>query len=170
MMDQQPVASAVVVATPDTGSLISLGGTQHTFKFLSADTGGQFALMEATIQPHTLVIPHMHTNEDELAFAVEGEAGFRIGDQEFRVGPGSYIFIPPGTPHALWNDTDTPAKGISIYFPAGLETYFEEMGEVFAASNPPDFSKLGVISRKYGIISNMEWVPELCAKYGLELG
>ncbi len=170
MLNQPFSDFLAVIASPSTGKPILIGRTLHTFKLVSANTGGQFALMEAIMQPHVLVPPHTHTREDELAIALEGELGVRIGDQEFHVGPGSYVYIPRGTPHALWNRSDIPGKGISMYSPAGLENYFEEMGEVFAASNPPDYAKLGPIHHKYGIINSMEWVPELSAKYGLHMG
>jgi quercetin dioxygenase-like cupin family protein len=170
MFEQQPITSSGAVVPPTSGKTIRLGGTQHTFKLVGADTGGQFALMEATMQPRVLVIPHLHTNEDELTIVLEGEGGVRIGDQEFRVGPGSYIFIPRGTLHAVWNPSDSPGRAITIFSPAGLETFFEEMSDAFQASSPPDGSKLGAISQKYGIISHMEWVPELSAKYGVKMG
>jgi mannose-6-phosphate isomerase-like protein (cupin superfamily) len=170
MSQHQHILNAVKLANTSTGRQIALGGTLHTFKFASADTAGQFALMEAIVLPHTLVIPHFHTNEDELTIVMEGEAGMRVGDEEFRVSPGDYIFVPRGTPHAVWNPTDTPGKAITIFTPAGLEGFFEAMGAVFQASSPPDFAKLGAISKQYGVVTVMDWVPELCAKYSVTLG
>ena len=169
-MEPKALQSSVVVISPEIGKTISLGGTSHNFKLVGSDTGGQFALMEATIQPGVLVIPHRHTHEDELTIVLEGEAGLRAGDQEFQVGAGFVIFIPRGIPHAIWNPTDTPGRAISIFSPAGLENYFEAMGGVFQASNPPDFAKLGAISQQFGIITHMPWVPELSEKYNVKLG
>jgi len=168
-MEPQTNVNSVVVASPDSGQQISLGGTLHNFKLKSGDTSGQFALMEGTVNPGVLVIPHLHTHEDELMIGVEGQVGLRVGDQEFKVGPGTYVFIPRGTPHAMWNSSDQPAKGITIFSPGGLENYFAEMGAVFQASIPPDFAKLGMISHQFGIVTNMEWVPELSAKYGVKM-
>src|SRR5262245_39848311 len=105
MLEQQPAATSAVFAMPGTGKMISLGGTLHTFKLVGADTGGQFALMEGIIQPHSLIVPHIHPQYDELGIGLEGEAGIRVGDQEFHLGPGSYVFIPRGTLHAVWNAT-----------------------------------------------------------------
>lgn len=157
------------IATPSTGHVISLGTSTHTFKFDGTNTKGQFALMEAVMEPHSLTIPHFHAQEDELLIVQEGELGIRIGDDEFHLTPGSYAFAPRGTPHALWNRLDMPGKGLALFSPAGIENFFEEMGAVFAASNPPDISKLVAISKKYGVVSVMDWVPELCAKYGLHM-
>jgi quercetin dioxygenase-like cupin family protein len=147
-----------------------MGGTSHVFDLVSQDTSGQLALMEATIQPHTLVMPHSHIHEDELGIVLEGEAGIRVGDQEYVVSPGYVIFIPRGTVHAIWNPTDKPGKAVSIFTPGGLEAYFKEMAAVFQEQTPPDRAKLGAIGQKYGIVPHMEWVPELSAKYGVNLG
>jgi quercetin dioxygenase-like cupin family protein len=157
-------------SAPSTGNTISMPGSSHIFKLISTDTGGQCALMEATIHPHALVIPHIHTHEDELSIVLEGEAGVRIGDHEFQAGPGSYVFVPRGTPQAVWNTSDTPVRAITIFTPAGLENFFEEISHVFQASNPPDFAMLGAINQKYGIINVMDWVPELTAKYNVKMG
>lgn len=170
MSEQRSTVGPVVASASDIGKTISLGGTLHTFKLVSADTGGQFALMEAIVQPHVLVMPHVHTFEDELTIVLEGEGGMRIGDREFQVGPGSYIFIPRGTPHAVWNPTDVPGKAITMFSPAGVEDYFREMGEIYQMSNPPDFAKLGALGQKYSIRPIMEWVPELSTKYAVKLG
>jgi quercetin dioxygenase-like cupin family protein len=170
MSDQALAQLPLVIASSDTGKTISLGRTLHNFKLNSADTSGKLALMEATMQPHTLTIPHMHTNEDEILIPLEGELGIRIGDDEFHVGPGAYIFAPHGILHALWNRTDTVSKGISIFSPAGIEPFFEELSAVLQASFPPDVAKLNAINQKYGITSFMDWVPELSAKYGVKMG
>jgi quercetin dioxygenase-like cupin family protein len=159
-----------VVVAPGSRPSLAVGRTSHVFDVVSHETGGQVALMEATIQPHTLVIPHQHTHEDELAFVLEGEAGIRVGGQDYVVSPGFVIFIPRGTVHAIWNPTDTPGKAISIFIPGGLESFFTEMAAVFQEQTPPDRAKLGAISQKYGIVTHMEWVPELSAKYGVKLG
>jgi quercetin dioxygenase-like cupin family protein len=165
-LDQLPV----VISSSTSGRTISLGRTFHNFKLSSADTNGKLALMEATMQPHTLTIPHMHAHEDEILIPLEGELGIRIGDDEFHVGPGAYIFAPRGIPHALWNRTDTVGKGISIFSPAGIEPFFEELSVILQASSPPDLAKVGAVNQKYGITSIMQWVPELCAKYGVKMG
>ena len=110
---------SVVVIAPGSRPMLAMGGTSHVFNLVSHDTGGQLALMEATLQPHTLVMPHSHTREDELLIPLEGEAGIRAGGQDYVVSPGFVIFIPRGTIHAIWNATDSPGKAISIFTPGG---------------------------------------------------
>ena len=39
---------------------------------------------------------HVHRNEDELFYVLEGEHVFRVGDEEYIVGPGGFVFAPRG--------------------------------------------------------------------------
>lgn len=170
MVEPSAPKGSVVVVAPSSRPMLAMGGTSHVFNLVSQDTGGQLALMEATLQPHTLVMPHSHTYEDELLIPLEGEAGMRAGDQEYTLSAGFIIFTPRGTVHAIWNPTDKPAKAISIFIPGGLEGYFKEMAAVLQEYTTPDRAKMGAIGQKYGIVPHLEWVPELCAKYGVQLG
>ena len=45
-----------------------------TFKATSGQTGGAFALVEQIGEPGTGAPPHVHHNEDEFFFVLEGEA------------------------------------------------------------------------------------------------
>ena len=44
---------------------------------------------------------------DELYIVLKGEAILHLGDDDHDIGPGSVIFIPWGTFHALENKSDT---------------------------------------------------------------
>jgi len=60
----------------------------------------------------------LHTHDvDEAITITEGEAEARLGDERRRVGPGTTIFIPAGTPHGTANIGDTPVH-IHAVFPA----------------------------------------------------
>jgi len=53
---------------------------------------------------------------------------FRIGGQTTRSGPGSFHFVPRGTPHSFNNAGDKPARMLILNQPAGLhETFFLEV-------------------------------------------
>ncbi len=44
--------------------------------------------------------PHVHANEDELFYALEGEHIIQRGDEEIRIGPHQSVFAPRGIAHA----------------------------------------------------------------------
>jgi hypothetical protein len=44
---------------------------------------------------------HVHDNEDEVHYYLEGEVVVTCGDEQFKGEPGSLMFLPRGVPHAL---------------------------------------------------------------------
>jgi quercetin dioxygenase-like cupin family protein len=154
--------------SPQDGQSIWLGGLGVHFKVASEQTGGSFSIVEHPIEPGLLIRPHMHAHEDEFSYVLEGEVGARIGNQELLATPGCYIVKPRGVLHTFWNAGPKPARLIEIISPAGFEQYFAELAEL-VSSEGPDFEKIAQLSNRYGITYDMEWVPELTAKYNLHI-
>jgi quercetin dioxygenase-like cupin family protein len=44
---------------------------------------------------------HVHDNEDEVHYYLEGEVVVTCGDETFKGEPGSLAFLPKGVPHSL---------------------------------------------------------------------
>jgi len=154
---------------PSAGHPITIGSAQHLFKMTAKETAGAFSIMEATLDPGLLVPPHVHSREDELFYVLEGEAGFRVGDEEFQAQPGSYVFAPRGIPHTIWNGGIRSHKVLDMIMPGGFEKYFEEMAAAMNPGRAPDMAQILAIHHRYGLTSVMEWVPQLTAKYHLTL-
>jgi quercetin dioxygenase-like cupin family protein len=99
-----------VVVRPNEGTSISLGGLGVIYKLCGQDTAGSFSIVEHPLQPGTLgAAPHVHLNEDEYSFVLEGEVGVQIGEQEFTATSGTYILKPRGIPHTFWTGSNAPA-------------------------------------------------------------
>ena len=47
---------------------------------------------------------HIHTHQEERLEVVEGTVRCRVAGREYVLERGSVMVIPPGTPHAVWND------------------------------------------------------------------
>ena len=157
---------------PGEGKLVRLGGLGVHFKIWGEQTGGALSVVEHPIEPGRLVPPHVHADEDEYSYILQGEVGARIGDEELLAGPGSYVFKPRGIPHTFWNAGPQPARLIELISPAGFERFFDELAEIYAAAGtgPPDQERIGELAARYHLSFVMpEWVPELKAKYQLKL-
>jgi mannose-6-phosphate isomerase-like protein (cupin superfamily) len=46
---------------------------------------------------------HLHHEDDEAWYVLEGTLGFRVGDEIVEAAAGSAVFVPRGTPHSYWN-------------------------------------------------------------------
>ena len=68
-------------------------------------------------------------------------------------GPGAFLFVPPGVPHALSNSGSAPAK---VFFqssvPGGHENYFDELMAIMEASKGrPDAEVVAALRARYDI-------------------
>ncbi len=115
----------------------------------SADTtGGAFSIVEE-ISPLDTPL-HVHEHEDELFYVLEGEHVFRIGDEEFPVGPGGLAFGPRGVPHAQRRVVPRAGRVLVLCSPAGFEGFFRELAEAErdGSIGPAVYAS---VSRRYGI-------------------
>lgn len=142
-------------------------GVGVDFKIDGADTGGALSVVEHPFEVGALVPPHIHTNEDEVSIVLEGEMGFRSGDQEIVLGAGGYIVKPRGEVHAMWNAGSTPARMVEIITPAGFENYFREISEL-TSSGQFEMSAIVELSGRYGLpFAQPDWLPDVIERYNL---
>jgi mannose-6-phosphate isomerase-like protein (cupin superfamily) len=57
----------------------------------------------SSYEPRAHVERHVHDAKEQIYHFLEGEGLLEIGGGRHVVRPRSYVFIPPGVPHALHN-------------------------------------------------------------------
>ena len=79
----------------------------------------------------------------------------RIGDDEFRVGPGEMAFGPRGVPHSQRRMVPRTGRFLEFFAPGGFDGFFRELAEAESAgsSMPEAYTR---VSEKYGIT----WLDE----------
>ena len=71
---------------------------------------------------------HLHYDQDEWIYVVNGEVDFLVGDKRFRVGAGESVFIPRKVSH-VFSPVSAGCKIVNVYQPAGkMEEFFRELG------------------------------------------
>lgn len=90
-------------------------------------TGGAFSVGEAIVEPDVGPPLHVHHNMDELLYVLEGIVDFALGEKRFRTGPGGFVLIPKGTPHAFRNFGPARARLLGVLTPSGFDGFFEAM-------------------------------------------
>jgi quercetin dioxygenase-like cupin family protein len=159
-----------LLVEPGAGELISLGGLGVQFKIGGGQTGGLLAIVEHPIEPGRLVPPHVHRNEDEYSYVLEGHIGVRIGDHIFEAGPGSYVIKPRNIPHTFWNVGPKPARLIEMITPSEFEHFFHELGALAASSSPDEFpARRAELGARYDQDFVDGWSEELKQRFGLKL-
>jgi hypothetical protein len=105
---------------------------------------------------------HVHHQEDEGFYILEGELTFYVGDQTKKAHPGSFLFGPKDVPHAFTVDSG-PARLLFVFSPGGLEGLVREMGEpARSLSIPPQPDE------EPGEAA-MERMTAIAARYGAEI-
>jgi quercetin dioxygenase-like cupin family protein len=97
-----------------------LGVSLATIKATGKETGGRYALVEV-LEPEGEEAPlHVHHNEDEGFWVLEGELTFEVGEETIKAFPGSFLFGPRDVPHRYTVESG-PARLLFILSPAGFE-------------------------------------------------
>ena len=157
-----------MVVRPGEGRVTVAGPVGVVEKVHGRRTNGVISIVEHPIAPGHLVPPHTHADFDEWSYVLEGRVGARIGDQEFTAEPGSYILKPRRIIHAFWNAGPAPARIIEIITPAGFEDFFAEVGRALkTGAIDPGF--MAALRARYGTTTDMAWVPQLEARYGVKV-
>jgi mannose-6-phosphate isomerase-like protein (cupin superfamily) len=158
---------ALTIMQPGEGATGWLGSVGVQFKLWGTQTNGAVSVVEHPFPVGALVVPHLHTLEDEYSIVTEGEIGFRSGDREVVLGAGGYITKPRGEMHTMWNAGQVPARMIEIISPSGFESFFRELSEVLAAG-PPDPEQLMPLAARYGVqLGQPSWLHDVIVRYNL---
>ncbi len=159
--------SGIVVLSGE-GRTVQLGGLGVVLKLLSADTGGNFAIVEYLIAPGTLAAPpQRHENEDETTYVLEGNVTVEVGDRIVHASPGTLVFKPRGVFHTFWNQADVPARVLEIISPAGFEKYYGEVELLADLRVPPNDPRRAALSQKYHVEFDRVRVMDLAQRYNL---
>jgi mannose-6-phosphate isomerase-like protein (cupin superfamily) len=64
---------------------------------------------------------HVHEDEDDAFYILEGELTFTFGDEEAAAPPGTFVLVPPRVRHGFRNDGAEPVRMLNIHAPAGFD-------------------------------------------------
>jgi quercetin dioxygenase-like cupin family protein len=119
-MDATAAAAARHTISRHDGEQVPLGGMDIIFKITGDQTGGALAICEIVVEPGRLIPAHLHDNEDEFSYVIEGRIGVLVGEEEFTADAGSWVRKPRGIAHTFWNPGPNYAPTIEIITPCGL--------------------------------------------------
>jgi mannose-6-phosphate isomerase-like protein (cupin superfamily) len=65
--------------------------------------------------PPRFIAPlHLHRQDDEAWYVLEGTLCVRVGKDDVEAGAGSAVFVPRGTPHTYWNPGPRPVRYLLV--------------------------------------------------------
>ena len=103
----------------------TIGASAAAFKVLTAESRGSVFVMENVLTRKGGPPRHLHHEQDEWFYVMQGEFVFEIGTERFRLNAGDSILGPRKLPHAYSFVGDAPGKLLIVFTPANrIEEFF----------------------------------------------
>jgi quercetin dioxygenase-like cupin family protein len=155
--DADTVSLAPIALSSGEGEALWFLGVLATIKSSSETTAGRVAVIEH-LAPRVGGSPlHVHHNEDEWFYVIEGELTFWVGGQVIDAPAGSFVYGPRGIPHTFTVNSEE-ARFLLVTEPAGFEGFVRALAEPAerleippAPSAPPDMTALMTLAAEHGI-------------------
>jgi mannose-6-phosphate isomerase-like protein (cupin superfamily) len=158
-------AGGIKHVRPGEGTSLWFFGGLVTFYALGEDTGGAFTLLEEATEPGSAAFPHLHHEEDQAFYILQGNHEFVCDGETFMTKPGSFVYIPRGMVHSFTNVGTTPGKIMVLSTPAGgTERFFFELGEPATDTSSPPPSSRGPES-----MDDIAQLKEIAQKHGSDI-
>jgi mannose-6-phosphate isomerase-like protein (cupin superfamily) len=105
-------------------------------KVSSTDSDGTLFVGEIVHQHRQGGPPsHLHREQDEWFYVLEGDYVVVVGQEQFRLGPGDSAFGPRGVPHVWAFAGDGAGRMVVVITPAGqMDPFFRRLSAMGAAA------------------------------------
>ena len=140
----------------DEGEAFWLLGMLETVKISGAETNGEYGLVEIVVRAGEGSPWHVHPEEDEWFYVLEGELTFWVGDTRLALKAGSFAFGPKGVPHTFYAEAGG-ARALIGFAPMQFEGFQREVGEPAPErvvppplEGHPDMTRLAPIAKQHG--------------------
>jgi len=91
---------------------------------------------------------HVHHEQDEWFYVLEGEFSFEVGNEKFTAKPGDSVFGPRKVPHVWACVTDTGRLLMTVQPAGAMETIFQRLA---AFTRPPTREELDKAHQGTGV-------------------
>jgi quercetin dioxygenase-like cupin family protein len=152
-------ALAPIALGPGEGEHFSFFGGLTTIKADGAGTGGRMMLTEQTAPRGSGSPLHVHHNEDEWFYILEGELTIWVAGQTIVAPAGSFVFGPRDVPHTFIVSSEE-ARFLLVTQAAGFEGFIRTLG------TPTRFAEIPPLP---AAPPDMAPVLQAAADHGLEI-
>jgi len=137
------------------GEALWMPHTRMTVKAETELTSGTYTLIEFSTPPGYGPPLHVHQDEDEAFYLIEGKMLMVCGDERWHVEAGGFVFLPRQVPHAFVVTSPDPVRALQLTNPAGFERFAAEIGRPAAGPGlpepiRPDARRTAEIALRYG--------------------
>ena len=128
------------------GQIIPIGSDgQSSCKVSTKYTDGDLSFFSTTASHNIKGGPplHMHFNQDEVFYVVQGEFIIQVGEDKFQMNEGDTLLAPRQIPHTFSKVGDKQGKLLTIFQPSGkMEDFINRLNAFKEMPKPDEFAKL----------------------------
>jgi mannose-6-phosphate isomerase-like protein (cupin superfamily) len=119
------------------------------FKVSTLDTDGGLAVCEITSLQKGGPARHLHHEQEEWFYVVEGEHVIEVGEDRYEAGPGDSVLAPRKVAHVWAHVGEGPGRLVAALQPAGeIEAFFEDLAKL---GSSPQREELGRAFSSHGM-------------------
>jgi quercetin dioxygenase-like cupin family protein len=149
-IDMRTVTTTPMFVPAAAGEVLSFMGMDLIWKVTSAMSRGAYVAFVQVAPPGTGVPMHIHHNEEESMFLIEGRLMVGLGDETFEVSRGDMVNLPRGTAHGFRAVGDSPAQ---VLFTIDLTptSDYETMFSALVGVEATDFEHIRTVTAANGV-------------------
>ena len=163
-------AGLVVVRRPGEGRATWAMGSLFEHLAGERDTAGRFGVSIVT-QPAGIAPPlHVHTEESEAFYLLDGGMRYRAGDEVHDLAAGDFVHLPAGVPHGF-RVGEAGVRYLALTVPGRLMNLYDEVGVPATARRipvpgqdgwtmPEEIARWNEIAPRYGLVVVGPPLPE----------
>src|SRR5437016_2846955 len=136
-----------IIHPPGAGQAVGVLRHRSTFKVLSAQTGGAYAVLEQKIPVGHGPPLHVHRHETEIFYVLDGQFEITIGGRKVTATAGAIVVGPRDIPHTFRNVGSQDAQLLLTVIPGRFANYFIEVDGV----DDGDQAKIKALTAKYDV-------------------
>lgn len=112
-------------------------------KVSTADAGGGLFLWENMMTTKGGPGRHLHHEQDEWFYVLEGKYVVEVGEERLFLGAGDSVYLPRGVPHAWAHISEGTGRLLGAVQPAGtFEQFVEEVRQLGPTPTPKQLEEL----------------------------
>ncbi|MDZ7825370.1 MAG: cupin domain-containing protein [Gammaproteobacteria bacterium] len=154
-----------MIKAPGEGRPVGVPFHETTLLLSEADSPSEVSVYEFVVPPKSGgAPPHVHRNEDEYVYVLEGTLTLLVGEQTHEAVPGTLAALTRGTVHGFWNATNEPVKTLFFVSGGGFEQFFDAVARSLREQPPASVrdanARIDAIATRYEIELRPELIPE----------
>src|SRR5262249_45160073 len=147
-MDLRPSPLPATIVRLEQAPRITPFGLDMKVLLTTEATGGATSVLMGWHKPGEGPPDHVHFDQDEMFFILEGTYELTVDGQTTTAGAGTLVFIPRNVVHRFKNVGDTTACMLDWSLPGGQDHYFKAIADL-AAGDGFTGEKVKAISKKF---------------------